>query len=82
MSNSFGDFELEDAWDASDDKETHLENLRGRLLALLAVIAARLTIEELYEHAGSINNRRDSLSDLEREHLDELLADIETTNNQ
>jgi bacterioferritin (cytochrome b1) len=31
MSDAFGDYEAEDAWDASDDFSTHVDNLIERL---------------------------------------------------
>jgi hypothetical protein len=78
--SSFGDYEVEDAWDYDDDAVDMARNLVRRLDAL-DTSSGRRPIEEVI---GDIELRigryrvvREELSDRERLRLDQLIEDLE-----
>lgn len=81
---SFGDYDPEDAWDAGDDRATHVHNLWERIVVLDdgSTLVAPDDLPAIQDRAHYYNSIRNTLPFLKRLHLAHLLEDIETVLDQ
>lgn len=84
---SFGDYEAEDAWDASDDFSTHVDNLIERLaqLDMIGFVHAprtRADLDVIDARLDVWRRRRDELDDHTRERVRELIEDLDALRAQ
>lgn len=81
--SGYGDYDIEDAWDAIDDDEHLLSNIERRIARLEAIFASVIVnnntdvLEQFVQRLQPINRGRWDMTEADQARLDRIYDDIQ-----
>lgn len=81
--SGYGDYDIEDAWDAIDDDEHLLSNIERRIARLEAIFASVIVnnnadvLEQFVQRLQPINRGRWEMTEADQARLDRIYDDIQ-----